>query len=537
MLEKQAEIDVIIVGYGPVGATLANMMGLYGGKTLLFERDREIYPVPRAVHADDETLRTFQFIGLQEAIKPAFGTYDKREYFNAKGDIFFETYLSDERKYGYRTDIYFHQPTLEAVLRDGVARFEHVELYLGYEVYKIEQDETGVTVTARDLADGSEMSVRANYVVGCDGARSVVRKLMGMTLKDLKFDQPWLVVDVYLKEGVTAESAELPTCHRQYCNPRQPITFVPTNVKNHFRWEFMLLEGQSKEEIQRPEKVRELLSLVVDPDKVDVARAVVYTFHALVAQQWRVGRVFIAGDAAHQMPPFAGQGMCSGIRDVHNLSWKLMLVLANIASDTILDSYEEERVPHVTRMTRGSMLLGSLIQTRNPIRAMVRDLLFKTILRIPKLFSRLAHYTLRPPSLTSGLLGGEVRAAKGSLFIQPLVRTETGETLLLDEILDTGFAIIGKDQDPQAVINTASLNLGDALSITFVQVVALGNQPKDQKPGTRYIEDIEGKLTEWFQQNQAQFVIVRPDRYVFGAYTNKGISQAARELLGSLCTL
>ncbi|MEM7348670.1 MAG: bifunctional 3-(3-hydroxy-phenyl)propionate/3-hydroxycinnamic acid hydroxylase [Chloroflexota bacterium] len=522
--------DVAILGYGPVGAALANMLGQYGCKTVVLERETDIFPIPRAVHADAETLRIFQAIGLQETMKPALGTYYKREYLNAKGEIFFETLVRQTTPYGHREDIYFHQPTMEAVLREGVTRFDQIDVRLGYEVSAIDQDEACVTLLARNLATDTEETIQAKYLIGCDGARSTVRKQMDMPLRDLGFDQPWLVVDVYLKEGVTAEAANIPNCHRQYCNPRQPITFVPTAVKGHYRWEFMLLEGQTKAEIEQPEKVRQLLSLVVDPDKVDVVRSVVYTFHALIAKTWRVDRVFLAGDAAHQMPPFAGQGMCSGLRDVHNLSWKLAAVLAGHAPDSWLDTYQEERRPHVTRMTRGTMLLGNLIQTRHPLRAFLRDTLFKTILRIPTIFGRIAKFTLRSPDLKSGLLGHDGSKAAGTFFIQPYVLLETGESVLLDEVMGTGFAVLGLNQDPQSVLNTADFEFGSTISTTFIQV-ATTPSPDSASDGTIIVTDGEGHLATWFQQYQADFVVVRPDRYVFGAYKMSNIKESAIELL------
>ncbi|MEM7034733.1 MAG: bifunctional 3-(3-hydroxy-phenyl)propionate/3-hydroxycinnamic acid hydroxylase [Chloroflexota bacterium] len=522
--------DVAVVGFGPVGATLANLLGVYGCKTVVLEQDLDIFPIPRAVHADAETLRVFQFAGLQEAIQPALGIYRKREYFNAKGEIFFEALVREEKPFGHPEDIYFHQPTLEAGLRDGVTRFDHVDVCLSVEVQQVEQDDAEVRLQVQDIANQTTQTIRAKYVIGCDGARSLIRKQLNLELRDLGFDQPWLVVDVYLKPGITPEVANIPNCHRQYCNPRQPITFVPTAVKGHYRWEFMQRHQQPTEQVESAENVRNLLSLVVDPDHVDVVRSVVYTFHALVAKQWRDRRGFIAGDAAHQMPPFAGQGMCSGIRDVHNLSWKLALVLSGIASASLLDTYDQERIPHVTRMTRGTMLLGNLIQTKNPVRALIRDVLFKTILRIPKVFGKLAHFTLRSPNLKQGVLGGEFPDIAGTLFAQPPIQTEKQETVLLDEVLGTHIAILGFQQNPDVWRNIIHSKSETAIPLTLIQVADNDSRDTTPTPGVTYIYDISGVLKSWFQNSGADFVIVRPDRYVFGAYASSGIVKAVDEL-------
>ncbi len=529
------EFDVAIVGFGPVGATLANLLGLHGCRTVVLEQDTEIFPVPRAVHADDEALRTFQSLGLLESMRPALGTYTKREYLNAKGEIFFEASVRKTTAIGHREDIYFHQPTLEAVLRGGLTRFEHVDTRLGMEVEKIEQDNVGVTLTARQAETGKIETIRSKYVVGCDGARSLVRQQLNIRLRDLGFDQPWLVLDVRLKPDVTPKEANLPNCHQQYCDPRQPVTYVPTAVKGHYRWEFMQIDKPAPNSVPPKEQVRNLLSSVVDPSNVEIQRVAIYTFHALIAKQWRVERALLAGDAAHQMPPFAGQGMCSGLRDVHNLSWKLALVVKGASSDELLNSYAVERIPHVTRMTRGTIFLGNLIQTRSFLGAYLRDILFKTILRIPRLFTTLASFTLRSPNLKKGVLGGEISRAKGKQFIQPTVLLDTDEAVPLDSVLGDGFSVLTIAEHDDVLTKLADTLITTTLPITFVQV-ANGKVTSNLQSGSfKRILDVEGKLVAWFRKYRAQFVIIRPDRYVLGAYTATGLNQGMKELFSLLC--
>ncbi len=545
-------IDVAIVGLGPVGATLANFLGLYGVQTAVFERDEQVYPHPRAVHADDETLRILQATGLFEALAPALGNYDRREYINAQGEVYFETILPQSKPLGHQVDIYFHQPTMDGVLRDGLSRFECVSVYTGHEVTAFDTSSTAssagysascsaghsasrsaghsaydynyyneaplpVTLSVREMSTGREKQVQAKYVIGCDGGRSMVRKRAGIRLTDLGFDQPWLVVDVTLKPGETRESANVPFVHRQYCNPEQPISYIPSGVQGHFRWEFMLRDGDDREAVQHPENVRRLLSLVVNPDKFRIDRAAVYTFHSLVAEQLRVGSLFIAGDAAHQMPPFAGQGMCSGLRDAHNLAWKLALVLKQGAQPQLLDSYSQERIPHVTRMTKGTMFLGNLVQTQSPWRARVRDLLFKTLFSIPAVYARLARFALRPPDLKEGVLGTLRPNAAGTPFPQPLVKKNDGTPTLLDEFLGSGFALLL--HEPKELMLSVLEAFKTALSGVPLQLLTTVSASSTPHPTDDIIsiQEQEDVLSTWFKMMQAEAVLIRPDRYVFDA--------------------
>ncbi len=525
--------DVAIIGYGPVGATLANLLGMYGCRTLVLERDSEIFPVPRAVHADAEAIRVLQAAGLMPLIEHSLGTYNNRKYLNAKGEVFFKTNVREAQPYGHREDIYFHQPRLEAGIRAGVERFEQVEVCVGHEVEAIAQDENRVAVTTK-TSDDSQHTFQARYAVGCDGARSLIRKQLGVNLTDLGFDQPWLVVDVYLKDGITPEQANLPDGHRQYCNPHQPITFVPVSVGRHYRWEFMMTERHTPKTMTQPETVRELVSLVVDPDHVEIARSVVYTFHALLAEQWRVGRVFLAGDSAHQMPPFAGQGMCSGLRDAHNLSWKLALVLQGKADEALLDTYQIERLPHVGRMTRGTMLLGRLIQTRSQIRAFFRDILFKTILGIPQIFGKLAHFTLRSPDLQAGIIGSTIHKARGTYMIQPLVQGHNGTVTRLDDLMGPNFTILGRNQARPQALKQTNQPTNTIIPAHYFNVVPSNSALTNPTNSDDVVIDSEGNLADWFSQNQADFVIIRPDRYIFGAYKAGDFDQALIELKQAL---
>jgi len=229
--------DVAIIGYGPVGATLANLLGQDGWRVAVIETNADIHPIPRAVHLDDEAQRIFQAADALDLVTPSLGGYPPdRQYINAAGKVFFETHLNNSKPFGYQSNMYFHQPTLEVGLREGVARFPKVELYLNHVATHLVQDEHGVTIQATHNQNGTATTVQAKYVVGCDGARSFVRKTLGISLHDLKFEQPWLVTDFYLKPGLTRENVGFPYAHQQICDPQQPISFIPNGVKDHYRF-------------------------------------------------------------------------------------------------------------------------------------------------------------------------------------------------------------------------------------------------------------------------------------------------------------
>jgi 3-(3-hydroxy-phenyl)propionate hydroxylase len=365
------QVQVAVVGFGPVGATLANQLGQAGISTAVFEQATDVYQLPRAAHFDGEIMRIFQSIGLADAIVPATAAVPGMDFVAAGGEVLlrFDT-TARTTVDGWQPSFMFFQPDLERALWRGAERFDCVEVHLGTEVTALDDDGTGVTVVARDLASGAEQVVRADWVVGCDGARSFVRRHSGVALDDLQFDQPWLVLDTVLRDE---SRAVLPDRVVQYCNPARPSTFVRSAGPNR-RWEFMLLDGEDPVAMEAPEMVATLLAPWVSVGRdVDVIRSAVYRFHALVAQRWRTGRLLLAGDACHQMPPFLGQGMCSGIRDVANLEWKLRLVLAGLADDELLDTYQPEREPHVRAIITMAVTAGGIISTTDPEVAAVRD--------------------------------------------------------------------------------------------------------------------------------------------------------------------
>jgi 3-(3-hydroxy-phenyl)propionate hydroxylase len=470
--------DLAVVGYGPVGVAAAALAAGRGLSVVAFERERDVYHMPRAAHFDGEIMRVWQEIGAADAILPCTAPGAGMHFVNADGVKLFGVDADEQQgPQGWARHYMFYQPDLERALRARASELG-VVARLGCEVESIEQADGHATLVVRDLASGERRSVRARYVFGCDGGRSLSRGAIGAELEDLRFDQPWLVVDTVLRRD-----AELPRMAVQYCDPRRPVTFVPMAGMRR-RWEFMLMPGETAAAMERPERVRELLAPWVGGEDVELVRAVVYTFHALIVHPWRRGRVFLLGDAAHQMPPFLGQGMCSGIRDAANLVWKLDLVLRGIAGDALLDSYEAERSPHVRMIINTCVAAGDVIQTTDPEVAALRD---------RQLLGDHAPPIQRDelPPLTAGLLheGGGAPGA-GKLVPQP--RCEGG--VRLDERLGRGFAVVTGD-DPARHMSAASRAFWERLGARLV---------------------VTRVLDAWLAEHGGSAVVVRPDRYAYG---------------------
>ena len=495
--------DVIIIGYGPVGATLAAFLGQQKWRVTVIEREMNIYRQPRALHLDDEGVRIYQALGLLESMRgKVFSPMEEVEYLTSDGEILLSEPPDEKKSYGFARHNVFFQPALETLLRETNQQLASVETRLGYELVSFSQTDDLVTATIRDVASGSaaQKTVSASYLIGCDGGRSTTRQQLGFDLKSFNFDESWLVVDVFLKDGVDNEMAGLSAKHRQYCDPKQPMTYV-NGVGNHRRWEFMLVDGETKE-VGLP-KVKELLATQVDLDLIEISRHAVYTFHGLLAETWRQGRVLLAGDAAHMMPPFGGQGMCSGCRDAHNLAFKLDLVLRGEARDGLLDTYQQERKPHVDAIIKGSISAGRIVQSRNPM------MLFGKILSQGENFLNTLNQT---PRVKEGLLYPSSNS--GAKMIQPLVKNILGEEVLLDDVIGTGFALLGRVE--------AGLSTENQAAALPIRCVTLGTD----------FTDHTNTLQPWLDEANANFILIRPDRYIFGTSTDANeLVQALRSQL------
>jgi 3-(3-hydroxy-phenyl)propionate hydroxylase len=376
--------DVAVVGLGPVGATCAALLGTLGLKTVAIERSPAVYDKPRAFALDHEAMRVFEDIGVAGAVAPHTAPFTPSEYYGVDGRLIKRLgALPPPWPLGWPPSMVFRQPPVEEILRKRAA-----------EVSELVFDEV-VALDPIRLKSGRTLS--AQYVIGCDGASSTVRRLLGIEYEDLDFDQSWLVADLLVKEKVLLR---LPEVSVQYCEPTRPATYL-IGVGNHRRWEIMLDPGEEPD-------LWKLLARWITPADAELWRAASYRFHALVARHWRRGNVFLAGDAAHQQPPFTGQGMCQGIRDVANLAWKL-----KYGKDRLLDTYEIERKAHVRRLTGVIKEIGKVIGERDPAAARERDR--RLVAEAGGEVKTVPRQNLIPP-LEAGFLSREPHPANGTLF-------------------------------------------------------------------------------------------------------------------------
>ncbi len=491
--------DVAVIGCGPVGALAANLAAEAGLSVLVIDRETSPYPLPRAVHLDHEMMRLFQSAGLAEAIAPTMRETQGHLHIGADhGVIRYMGTAGRAKPFGWANDYFFYQPELEGLLRDGLSRFETVTTAFGSDLTNFAQDDDGVTLQLRG-AEG-DYTARAHWVIACDGARSVVRKQLGIPLDDLDFEEPWLVVDAEVDApvrfpdvwGVPA-AADLQQLSVMMCDPQRPATIVPGRGSIR-RWEFMLLPGERDEEMMHPDAVAALLAPYLDGVPHHVLRATTYRFHGLIATTWRDGRIFLAGDAAHQTPPFFGQGMCHGMRDVANLVWKLALVTRGAAAPALLDSYQPERDPHVRSVVAAAVEAGRYICELDPHRAAVRDAAMRE--------RAAAGATGTAADLIPAYRAGAIAAGTpgaGERFIQPWV-DHRGTRVLLDEITGQGWRLFAIDADAAAQARAACATL-DPLDVTVLDIAAFAD---------------EDMLAGWFATRGVRFVLVRPDAYVFG---------------------
>ena len=482
--------DVVVVGFGPAGAVAALWLGQAGIRTLVVEKSETIWKIPRAIAIDHEILRVFQNLGVAEDVLPFTAPFGASEHFGVDGQLTRRIDVVDPPfPLGYTPTMVFTQPPVEAVLRSHVATLPSVTVALGSDATTVSQDDHTTTLELK--SDGAIRNVTAQYVIACDGASSTIRKMLEIKFTDLGFDEPWLVVDVIVSD---AALNKLPQTSAQFCNPERPTTFI-LGPGNHRRWEIMLSPGEDPREMEKPENVWKLLASWLDPTDGTLWRASSYRFHALVAAQWRKGRIFLAGDAAHQQPPFIGQGMCQGIRDVTNLCWKLEAVLRGTAPDTLLDTYEQERSQHVHTLTSRIKTIGHHICERDPAAARERDaaLLLQGGGRPPTV----TRQEIVPP-LEAGLIAHNGHKANGSLFPQPWILAN-GVPVHMDMLTGHGWRLI---LDGRHTANV-DLPLPHTLPLNLVLIGGHGLQEQD------------AVVAKWFDRNDCIASIVRPDHYIY----------------------
>ena len=478
------------------------LLGGYGIRTLAIDRARTVYEKPRAFALDHEIMRVFQDLGSAAAVAPHTAPFTPSEYYGVNGQLIKRLgSVPPPYPLGWPPNMVFTQPPVEAALRAHAGRYESVEVRLGTELIDLRQEEDRVVLSLQDDA-GRKSEVSARYLVGCDGASSTVRQKLDLRYEDLEFDEPWLVVDLIVNERGLAR---LPGVSIQYCEPARPSTYL-IGPGAHRRWEIMLLPGEAPAKMETEAEVWRLLARWLAPGEAKLWRVASYRFHALVAREWRRGRAFIAGDAAHQQPPFTGQGMCQGVRDVANLAWKLRLALDGRAGDALLDTYAGERGPHVRRLTARIKEIGRLICERDASAAVARD---RRLLEEAGGSIRTLPRQQLIPALEGGFLSPVAHPANGSIFPQPRVRHAGGEALL-DEVAGAWFRLVVQENFP--VKKTKLPELLDAMGMKLVRIGA----------GEGCLEEVDGVVARWFEKNGCAAALVRPDHYVYGVAATPG---------------
>jgi 3-(3-hydroxy-phenyl)propionate hydroxylase len=521
------DVDVVVVGAGPVGLTLANILGLQGVRTQVVEERATLIDYPRGVGLDDEALRTFQAIGLVERILPHTVPNQILRFFDAKRRLLAEMAPPDAC-FGWPKRNGFVQPMVDAELLGGLDRFDHVRVLWEHPMTSCTETPDGVAV---ELApNGDSTTVHARYVVGCDGGRSTTRRVMGVSFDGTTSPTRWLVVDL-ANDPLGHPNSEVGA------DPARPYASISI-AHGIRRFEFMIHADESDEQAEDPVFLARMLGLLVpNPERVDVIRHRIYTHHSRIAGAFRRGRLLLAGDAAHLMPVWQGQGYNSGIRDAANLGWKLAAVVSGQADDALLDTYDMERRKHARAMIDLSTMVGRVISPTNRRVAAVRDVVVRAASLAPPLKRYVLEMRFKPmPRYEHGaVVHTEPRrpdSPVGTLFIQPRVDTREQQNVLLDDVLGAWFAVLCWNNNPREILGAEAFSNWKALGARFVAARPLTqlHWSGHDDPDVVVVGDRAGDLKAWFDAHTESVLFLRPDRCIAGAC----IAQLAPELSASL---
>jgi 3-(3-hydroxy-phenyl)propionate hydroxylase len=479
--------DVAVIGYGPTGATAANLLGQLGLKVLVVERDPDVYNRARAISTDEEVMRIWQSIGLADRLQQDMLPDRPLNFVDANGVPFIDLKVTP-RGAGHPPQQFLYQPAVDHILREGVQRFSNVDVLLEHECLRVVPKGDEVELMLADLRTDTFKRVHASYVVAAEGGSSPTRGQLGIGYSGRTDTERWVVIDTkVLKEWDAHDRL------RFHCNPARPTVDCPTPLGHH-RWEYPARDTEDEQELLREEAIWKVLGdQGITREHVKILRAVIYSHHVRVADRWRVGRVFLAGDAAHAMPPWIGQGMSAGVRDAANLCWKLAAVIKGQAPESLLDSYQTERKPHVTEVTRRACLAGRIITERNPAIAFLRNHVVRTLTRPHFLDDRLQKLTWIPDArYREGFFAADGHRAVGWQIPQPWVTDGDDERVRLDDVLGGQWAILYIGAPPSGT------QAWTELGVPTVQV-------------------IEPTLIRWLQRRKAVAAVLRPDGFVYAA--------------------
>lgn len=552
------DTEVLIIGAGPAGLMLANLLGLYGRSAIVVEQLSELIDYPRGVGLDDESMRSVQTVGLTGTVLPHTTPQHIMRLVNGRGKII----MTNEPKtdeFGWPRKIGFIQPLVDRALADGLQRFPHVDVYFNHTVVDV-QEAADCAIATMDVSDpisgvSAVKRIRAQYVVGCEGGKSPTRKRIGATFDGASPSTRWLVVDV-LNDPLGTPNVFLGA------DPKRPYVSIglPHGIR---RWEFMLFPRESEEKVMEKAFIHSMLrDHVPDPSTLDVIRERVFTHHGRIAGSFRKGRQILVGDSAHLMPVWMGQGWNSAMRDATNLAWKLATVLRGEAGEAILDTYDTERREHAKSMVDLSMTMGSIIKPTNRLVAGARDGIAAALNLLPSVKSHFSEMRFKPmprythgvlvdpstfapgtagPKLTSKLIPALTANVKispvGVQFPQPRVNTALAENQLMDDAVGNWWTVLAWGNNPRSMFSAADVLRLQSLGAHFVCAV-----PESQREwaedayaeNVTVVGDVSGRLKKWFDDRPTPVVFLRPDRFVAGACLAQDAPRTLDAILASM---
>ena len=500
-MTQDSTYDVAVIGYGPTGATAANLLGQLGLSVVVIERDPDVYGRARAISTDEEVMRIWQSVGLADRLQQDMLPNRPLAWVDAKGVPFVETTMLP-RGCGHPPQQFLYQPAVDHALREGVARFGNVEVLLEHECLRVANADSGVELMLADLRTDTFKRLRASYVIAADGGSSPIRGLLGVGYTGRTYTERWVVIDTKVIREWDGHDRL-----RFHCNPARPTVDCPTPLGHH-RWEYPARAGEDETKLITDEAVWEVLhEQGITESNVKILRAVIYSHHVRVADRWRVGNVFLAGDAAHAMPPWIGQGMSAGVRDMANLCWKLAAVVRGQAPDALLDTYQIERKPHVTKVTRRAVRNGRIITERRKALAFLRNHLLRAMTRVPGGLAAGQRLIWIPAArYPAGFFATDAHGAVGWQLPQPWVIDAEGEKSRLDDVIGGRWAVLYFGAAP------AGAERWERLGARLLAVTG-----RECQPAAGAVRDDDGALTRWLRGKKAAAVVLRPDGFVFAA--------------------
>jgi 3-(3-hydroxy-phenyl)propionate hydroxylase len=523
--------EVAILGAGPVGLTIANYLSKQGVQVTVVEQLDQLIDYPRAIGIDDESLRTIQSLGLVDQVLPHTTPNHAMRFLTPKGHCFADIQPLT-REFGFSRRNAFIQPQVDNVLLNGLKQYEKTEVLFSRNLTEFTQDADGVTLNLLNKDQQTE-TIRAKYLIACDGGNSIVRRTLNIGFDGKTAPNQWIVIDI--------ENDPLATPHIYLCcDPVRPYVSaaLPHGIR---RFEFMVMPGETQEELSKPENIAKLLSKVLpDAENIEVIRQRVYTHNARIADKFRVDRILLAGDAAHIMPVWQGQGYNSGMRDAFNLAWKVALVIQGKASPSLLDSYQVERKDHAKAMIDLSVMAGHVLAPPKKWHGIVRDGIAYALNYIKPIKQYLLEMRFKPmPQYNDGALLPQAKknSPVGKMFIQPEVKLESGQTVLLDDVIGNDFAIVAWGVDPKWGLSEATMKKWQELGVKFIQVipaVQFGNEKRQQFENVITIGDMGTDIRTWFGKTDESVAILRPDRFVAALAIPQTLERTSQALFSKM---